>query len=133
MNKHTMVSKQQKQTPKLNPEWVREARGHFKKFLKVTKFPHPVRNGTRGSEFDYPEWLIIFIAVLSVKAKARNYLAIHRLALKYWEMLTEGLDGRIRNKPISERQLRDRLKKICHSPRRPAALIFQVFPRTVLD
>lgn len=133
MNKHTIVPKQHKQTPKLNPEWIREARDHFKKFLKVTKFPHPVRNGTRGSEFDYPEWLIMLIAVLSVKAKAKNYLAIHRLALQYWGILTEGLGGQIRKKPISETQLRGRLKKICHSPRRPAAFIFQVFPRTVLD
>jgi hypothetical protein len=30
-----------KQVPKLNPDWVREARDYFKKFLKVTKFPHP--------------------------------------------------------------------------------------------
>lgn len=133
MNKYTTASKQHTQTPKLNPQWIKETRDYFKKFLRVTKFPHPVRNGTRGSEFDYPEWLIIFIAVLSVKAKVKNYLAIHRLALQYWDIFTEGLDGRIRKKPISERQLRDRLKKICHSPRRPATLIFQIFPRTVLN
>jgi len=131
MNKHTMAPKQHAQTPKLNPQWIKENQDHFKKFLKVTKFPHPVRNGTRGSEFDYPEWLIMFIAVLSVKAKAKNYLAIHRLALRYWDIFTEGLDGRIRKKPISERQLRDRLKKISHSPRRPAAFVFQVFPQTI--
>jgi hypothetical protein len=45
--------------PRLDPEWAREARDYFKQFLKGTKFPSPVRNGTRGSEFDYPEWLIM--------------------------------------------------------------------------
>jgi hypothetical protein len=30
--------------------------------------------------------------------------------------------------PISERQLRDRLKKICHHPGKPATFIFQLFP-----
>jgi hypothetical protein len=59
-------------TPKLNPEWVKQARDSFQEFLRVTKFPHPVRNGTRGSEFDYPEWLIMFMAVLSVKAHVKH-------------------------------------------------------------
>lgn len=118
-----------KQTPKLNPQWVREARDYFKQFLKVTKFPHPVRNGTRGSEFDYPEWLIMFIAVLSVKAKVKTYLGIHKLAVKYWGIIAEDLDL----KPISESNLRLRLKKICHQPRKPAGFISQVFPRAVFD
>jgi len=30
--------------------------------------------------------------------------------------------------PISERQLRERLKKILHFPGKPAAFIFQLFP-----
>lgn len=114
-----------KQIPKLNPDWVRETRDYFKEFLKVTKFPHPERNGNRGSKFDYPEWLIMLISVLSVKAKVKSYLAIHRLTLQYWDILAEGCDL----KPISERQLRDRLKKICHQPRKPAGFIFQIFPR----
>lgn len=111
--------------PKLNPKWVKQARDYFLEFLKVTKFPHPDRNGARGSKFDYPEWLIMFIAVLSVKAKVKTYLGIHQLAIQYWPVIANGLDL----KPISERQLRDRLKKICHSPRRPAMFIFQVFPK----
>jgi hypothetical protein len=114
--------------PKLNPEWVREARDYFKQFLKVTKFPHPVRNGARGSEFDYPEWLVMFIAVLSVKAKVKTYLGIHRLAKEHWDIIAEGLDL----KPIPESTLRTRLKKICHSPGKPAVFIFQVFPRESL-
>lgn len=120
-----------KQTSKLNPHWVREARDYFKEFLKVTKFPHPVRNGDRGSEFEYPEWMIMFIAVVSVKAKVKNYLAIHRLALQYWDIIAAGTEQE--KKPISETQLRGRLKKICHSPREPAMFIFQVFPRDYLD
>ena len=115
------------QTPKLNPEWVREVRDYFQQFLDMTKFPHPTRNGTRGSVFDYPEWLIMLIAVLSVKCKVKTYLGIHRLALQYWDVIAEGLDL----KPISESQLRERLKKICHTPRRPAAFIFQAFPQEV--
>lgn len=71
------------QTQKLNPQWIREARDHFKDFLEVTEFPHPVRNGIRGSKFEYPEWLIMFIAVLSVKCKAKTYLGIHRLVVRY--------------------------------------------------
>lgn len=113
------------QIPKLNPAWVRKTKDYFKEFLKVTKFPHPERNGTRGSKFEYPEWLIMFIAVLSVKAKAKNYLAIHRMALQYWDIIAEGLNL----KPIPETTLRYRLKKICHQPRKPATFIFQIFPK----
>ena len=113
-----------KQTPKLNSAWIREAREYFKRFLDMTKFPHPARNGTRGSAFDYPEWLIMFIAILAVKWKAKTYLGIHRLALQYWDIIAEGLNLN----PISASQLRERLKKICHTPRRPAAFIFQLFP-----
>lgn len=119
----------QKQTPKLNPEWVKETRRYFLDFLKVTKFPHPERNGDRGSKFDYPEWLIMFIAVLSVKVKVKSYVGIHKLAGQYWNIIAKGT----KLKPISERQLRDRLKKICHTPREPAMFIFQVFPREIFD
>lgn len=114
-----------KSTPKLNSKWVKQARDYFLKFLKITKFPHPVRNGTRGSEFDYPEWMIMFIAVLSVKAKVKTYVGIHALSSQYWPIIAEGLPL----KPISETQLRERLKKICFAPRKPAAFIFQVFPK----
>jgi len=89
-------------TPKLNPEWVKQARDQFQAFLEVTKFPHPLRHGTRGSTFDYPEWLILFIAVLSVKAHVKHDLAIHRLAVQHGDILTEGLNRRTRTKPISE-------------------------------
>lgn len=118
-----------KQTPKLNPEWVKQTRDYFLKFLTVTKFPHPVRNGTRGSEFDYPEWLIMLIAVLAVKAKAKTYLAIHRLALQYWNILSEGQHL----KPISERQLRDRLKKIRYQLGKTPVFVSQIFSQNYLN
>lgn len=118
---------------KLNPQWVKETRDHFKRFLKETKFPHPERNGSRGSKFDYPEWLVMLIAIVSVKAKAKNYLAMHRLAVQYWPVLSSGLSRKIQQKPISESNLRLRLKKICHYPGKPAMFIFQVFPRNHLN
>jgi hypothetical protein len=73
---------------------------------------------------DILKWLIMFIAILSVKLKVKTYLQIHKIALKYWDIIAEGLDL----KPISERRLRDRFKKIRHQPGKPAAFIFQLFP-----
>jgi hypothetical protein len=98
-------------TPKLQPEWVKHARDDFQAFLKATKFPHPVRNGTRGSAFDDLEWMIMFMAILSVQAHAKDDLTVHRLAVQRWDMPTERLDGRTHTTPISESQLRDRFKK----------------------
>jgi hypothetical protein len=113
---------------KLNPEWVLETKREFLDFLQSTRFPHPVRDGRRGSTFDYPEWLIMFIAVLSVKCHVKTYLGIHRLTLEYWHLITPEPDLA----PISESQLRERLKKICHTPGKPAAFIFQIFPPKTL-
>lgn len=110
---------------KLNPEWIVETRQYFLDFLELTKFPHPERNGIRGSRFDYPEWLIMFIAVLAVKCREKTYLGIHRMVEKYWTNIADGLELTV----ISESQLRTRLKKICHEPGKPAGFIFQVFPR----
>ena len=113
-----------KTTNKLSSEWIRETKDFFLEFLQETNFPNPDRLGNRGPELKYPEWLIMFIAVLSVKLKIKTYIQIHKMALKYWEIIAEGLGL----SPISERQLRDRLKKICHHPRKPATFIFQIFP-----
>ncbi len=118
-----------KKVSKLNPMWITQTRKYFLEFLKVTRFPHPERNGERGSKFSYPEWLIMFIAVLSVKCKVKSYLGIHQLSTQYWELIASDLNL----PPISESQLRDRLKKICHSPGRPASFIFQIFPAQYLD
>ena len=114
---------------KLNPEWIRETRQFFLDFLELTDFPHPVRNGVRGTEFDYPEWLIMFIAFLSVKCGEKSYLGIHRMAQKYWTEIAQGLDLPV----ISESQLRERLKKICHQPGKPAGFIFQIFSAEFFD
>ena len=113
-----------KKARKISNKWIEENRLMFREFLDETDFPDPERTGERGPKFQYPEWLIMLIAVLSVKLKIKTYIQIHRMAVEYWDQLTGGL----KLKPISERQLRDRLKKICHHPRKPATFIFQLFP-----
>ncbi len=105
---------------KISKKWVQQTRTFFRNFLNETDFPDPERLGERGPTFKYPEWLIMFIAVLSVKMKIKSYVQIHKMAFDYWDVIAEGLDL----KPISERQLRDRLKKICHHPRKPTTFIF---------
>ncbi len=117
------------QITKLNPKWISATRKSFLDFLEATDFPHPERNGARGSKFDYPEWMIMFIAVLAVKCKVKSYLGIHKLAVQYWEQIAKGENV----SPISESQLRDRLKKICHQPGKPAGFIQQIFPPGYLD
>ena len=113
-----------KKVRKISKKWIEQNRLLFREFLDETDFPDPERLGERGPKFQYPEWLIMFIAILSVKLKVKSYVQIHRMAMQYWDQIAAGLDL----KPISERQLRDRLKKICHHPRRPATFIFQLFP-----
>lgn len=109
---------------KISKKWIEQTRDDFREFLNETDFPDPDRLGERGPTFHYPEWLIMFIAVLSVKLKIKTYVQIHKMAVDYWDLIAQDLDLR----PISERQLRDRLKKICHHPRKPATFIFQIFP-----
>jgi len=109
---------------KISTRWIRETRNDFRSFLDETGFPDPERLGERGPKFKYPEWLIMFIAIVSVKLKIKTYVQIHKTVVKYWEVIAEGLDLT----PISERQLRERLKKIRHFPGKPAAFIFQLFP-----
>ena len=114
---------------KLNSEWITETRQSLLDFLELTNFPHPLRHGMRGSSFDYPEWLIMLIAVLAVKCREKTYLGIHRMTEKYWSVIADGLELSV----ISESQLRERLKKICHFPGKPAGFIFQIFPREFFD
>jgi len=109
---------------KISNAWIRDTRNDFRAFLDETDFPDPKRLGERGPVFKYPEWLIMFIAILSAKLKIKTYVQIHKMAVKYWDVIAEGLDLTA----ISERQLRDRLKKILHFPGKPAAFIFQLFP-----
>jgi hypothetical protein len=113
-----------KRTQKFSTKWILETRELFRDFLNETDFPDPDRMGERGPKFKYPEWIIMFIAVLSVKLKIKSYVKIHKMASDYWDLIS----GDLGLKPISERQLRDRLKKICHHPGKPATFIFQMFP-----
>jgi hypothetical protein len=46
---------------------------NFRAFWDETDFPAPERLGERGPVFKYPEWLIMFIAILSVKLSASLY------------------------------------------------------------
>lgn len=114
---------------KLNPKWISKTRTYFRSFLEETNFPEPVRNGTRGSEFAYPEWIIMFISILAVKTKTKSYVGIHRMSQRYWLQIAKGT----KLPPISERQLRDRLKKIGSTPGKPPGFIFQIFPPKYLD
>ena len=109
---------------KISKKWILETRELFRDFLNETDFPDPDRLGERGPKFKYPEWLIMFIAVMSVKLKLKTYVQIHKMAIQYWDIIAKDFGLR----PISERQLRDRLKKICHYPGKPATFIFQLFP-----
>jgi hypothetical protein len=43
-------------TSKISPQWVRQTRQYFLKFLQVTCFPPVERHGQRGRTFEYPEW-----------------------------------------------------------------------------
>ena len=104
--------------------WIQKTREYFRELLDETDFPNPERLGSRGPKFLYPEWMIMFIAVLSVKLKIKTYVQIHKMVMDYWDEISIDTDLQA----ISERQLRDRLKKICHHPRKPTAFIFQLFP-----
>ena len=96
-----------KRAKKISNKWIEQTREFFRDFLDETDFPDPDRTGERGPKFQYPEWLIMFIAVLSVKMKIKTYVQIHKMAIEYWDLIAKDLNL----KPISERQLRDRLKK----------------------
>jgi hypothetical protein len=112
---------------KLNPQWVTQTRTDLRQFLKAAKFPHPRRDGQRGSAFDYPEWLIMLIAVLGLRCKVKTCVGIHRLALQYGPLLTP--DPAL--KPSSESHLNRSCAnayKICHTPGKPATFILQFFP-----
>jgi len=65
--------------------WISETRDDFRAFLDETDFPDPERLDERGPKFKYPEWLIMFIAILSVKLEVKTYVQIHKMAVTYWE------------------------------------------------
>ena len=113
----------------ISKHWVKQTREYFLTFLRETHFPEFEQAEERGATVRYPEWLIMLIGVLAVKCKEKTYLGIHRLALAYWPELC----GRqVPVPPISERQLRTRLKKICFVPGSGAGYIQQIFPPAYL-
>jgi len=101
-----------KKSNKISPQWISETRDDFRAFLDETDFPDPERLGERGPKFRYPEWLIMFIAILSVKLKIKSYVQIHKMALQYWPVIAAGLEL----SHIREILLRECLKKILHFP-----------------
>jgi hypothetical protein len=110
---------------KLSRQWVRQTRRHFLQFLRATRFPLLERHGLRGQTFVYPEWLIMLIGVLAVKCREPTYLGIHRMTCQFWKEL----GGRqLRVPPMSESQLRERLKKIGYQLGTAPGYVFQIFP-----
>src|SRR4029434_10154910 len=108
----------------VSKEWIQATRTYFLDFLHTTGFPELQRHGERGLLCAYPEWLIMLIGVLAVKCKAKTYVGIHRLSTRYWQELC-GQDVIL--PPISESQLRERLKKICFEPGTGAACMHHIF------
>ena len=113
-----------KSARKLSKERILNKRDFFLTFLSGTGVPDPERIGERGPEFKYPESLIMFTAVPAVKLKIKSYVRIHKISEEYRDVTADGSDL----SPISERQLRERLKKICHHHGKAAAFVFQIFP-----
>ena len=68
---------------KISTRWIRDTRDGFGAFLDETDFPDPERLDEQGPAFTYPEWLIMFIAILSVKLKIKTYIQIHKTVVKY--------------------------------------------------
>jgi hypothetical protein len=117
-------------TGKISPQWVRQTRTAFLQFLDATRFPAVERHGPRGKTFAYPEWLIMLIGVLAVTCKEQSYLGIHRMACRFWKELC----GRqVKFPPISESQLRARLKNIGYQLGTPPGYVCQIFPPEYLD
>jgi hypothetical protein len=108
----------------VSQEWVQATRTYFLDFLHTTMFPELPRHGERGLMDAYPEWLIMLIGVLAVKCKEKTYVGLHRLSTRYWQDLC---GHEVTLPPISESQLRERLKKICFEPGTGAGYIYQIF------
>jgi hypothetical protein len=77
---------------KISTCWIRKTRKEFRAFLDETDFPDPLRLGERCPAFKFPEWLIMFIAILSVKLKIKSYVQILKMAVKYWSVIAQGMD-----------------------------------------
>jgi hypothetical protein len=110
-----------KKTRKINKKWIEQNRLLYREFLDETNFPDTECSGERGPKFQYPGWLIKFIAILSVKLKVKSYVQIHRTVMQYWNQIVAGLDLKI----ISEQPLPDLLKKLL-SPSKASSVYFSV-------
>jgi hypothetical protein len=67
----------EKQANKILTRLIRQNRDDFRIFLDETDFPDLQRLAERGPVFKYPEWLIMFIAILSPDFDSdRHILAI---------------------------------------------------------
>ena len=108
----------------VSKEWIQATRPYFLDFRHTTGVRELQRPGERGVLCAYPEWLIMWIGVLAVKCKAKSYVGIHRLRTRYWQ---ERCGQDVIVPPISESQLRERLKKICFEPGTGAGYIYQIF------
>jgi hypothetical protein len=109
----------------VSKQWIKETRAYFLDFLRATKFPELSRQGDRGPQVEYPEWLIMLIGVVAVKCKEKTYGGIHRLSMRYWKELC---GTEVRAAPISESRLRVRLQKIGFEPGTGAGYMYQIFP-----
>jgi hypothetical protein len=69
---------------KIWENWILETRELFRDFLDETDFPDLKRLGERGPTFEYPEWIFMFIAHMSVKLRLKTYVQIHKMAMQYW-------------------------------------------------
>ena len=115
---------------KVSPKWVRQTRKSFLKFLQATHVPPVERHGQRGKTFEYPEWLIMLIGVLAVKCQEQTYLGIYRMTCRFWNELC---GRRVQLPPISESQLRARLKKIGYQLGTAPGYVVQIFPPAYLE
>jgi hypothetical protein len=117
-------------TSKRSRKGVRQTRRQFLQFLHATRFPSVERHGQRGKTFEDPAWLIMLIGRLAVKCTEPTDLGIHRMTCRCWKALG-GRQGPL--PPISESQLRERLKNIGFQPGTPPGDVFQIFPAGDLE
>lgn len=106
----------------LSREWIIETREDFRTLLSQANLScaNPLESESDG----YPDWLVMYIAILATKLGLNDYKAIHQASSKHWDIIAAdtGLS------PMNEQQLTDHLKKIQHFPEKPATFISQLFP-----
>jgi hypothetical protein len=114
----------------VSKQWVKETREYFVDFLRATNFPEMSRQGERGSEVEYPEWLSMLIGVVAVKSKEKTDVGIHRLSTRYWKELC---GKEVTAAPISESRWRMRLKKSALSLERVQDTFSKCFHQSTCD